>query len=193
MADNDKISHKGHRTALRCCRCPFLYCWHSVHHQVTKECPPTGPFWRVKTPVRQTMQGKTRLSRRCAKSVQKCAEPQKMENPNEESCDSSWDFGALEGTRIPGPLIKSQMLYRLSYERIHYKAQYNTILLNNITILPGKKQASAQKTFPKPSSGRFCHELPLYKPGKNQYNQSSSLQNCNRPAERTSAPGKPIR
>ena len=27
------------------------------------------------------MQRKTRLSRRCAKSVQKCAEPQKMENP----------------------------------------------------------------------------------------------------------------
>ena len=25
---------------------------------------------------------------------------------HEESCDSSWDFGALEGTRIPGPLIK---------------------------------------------------------------------------------------
>ena len=25
---------------------------------------------------------------------------------NEESCDSSWDFGALEGTRIPSPLIK---------------------------------------------------------------------------------------
>lgn len=23
LADNDKISHKGHRTALRCCRCPF--------------------------------------------------------------------------------------------------------------------------------------------------------------------------
>ena len=29
----------------------------------------------------QTMQGKTRLSRRCAKSVQKCAEPRKKENP----------------------------------------------------------------------------------------------------------------
>ena len=27
------------------------------------------------------LQGKTRLSRRCAKSAQKCAEPQKMENP----------------------------------------------------------------------------------------------------------------
>ena len=26
---------------------------------------------------------------------------------HEESCDSSWDFGALAGTRIPGPLIKS--------------------------------------------------------------------------------------
>ena len=25
---------------------------------------------------------------------------------HEESYDSSWDFGALEGTRIPGPLIK---------------------------------------------------------------------------------------
>ena len=54
------------------------------------------------------MQGKTRLSRRCAKSVQKCAEPQKMENPTEESYDSSLDFGALEGTRIPGPLIKRE-------------------------------------------------------------------------------------
>ena len=37
---------------------------------------------------------------------------------HDEFYDSSWDFGALEGTRIPGPLIKSQMLYRLSYERI---------------------------------------------------------------------------
>ena len=42
------------------------------------------------------------------------------EKSHEESYDSSWDFGALEGTRIPGPLIKSQMLYRLSYERIQY-------------------------------------------------------------------------
>lgn len=25
LADNDKTSHKGHRTALRCCRCPFLF------------------------------------------------------------------------------------------------------------------------------------------------------------------------
>ena len=32
------------------------------------------------------------------------------------------------------------MLYRLSYERIHYKAQYNTILPNNITTIGCKKQ-----------------------------------------------------
>ena len=74
---------------------------------------------------------------------------------HEESYDSSRDFGALEGTRIPGPLIKSQMLYRLSYERIHYKAQYNTILLNNITILPGKKQAFCTKNFPKAVIGQI--------------------------------------
>lgn len=42
LADNDKISRKGHRTAPRCCRCPFLYCCHSAHRQVTKECPPTN-------------------------------------------------------------------------------------------------------------------------------------------------------
>ena len=35
----------------------------------------------------------------------KCAAPEKGKS-HEESCDSSWDFGALEGTRIPGPLIK---------------------------------------------------------------------------------------
>ena len=36
------------------------------------------------------------------KSVQS---PRKWKT-HEESYDSSWDFGALEGTRIPGPLIK---------------------------------------------------------------------------------------
>ena len=30
------------------------------------------------------------------------------EKSHEESYDSSWDFGALEGTRIPGPLIKRE-------------------------------------------------------------------------------------
>ena len=38
----------------------------------------------------QTMQGKTRLSCRCAKSVQKCAEPQKMENPTRNLTILRW-------------------------------------------------------------------------------------------------------
>ena len=86
----------------------------------------------------QTMQGKTRLSRRCAKV---CRAPENKKS-HEESYDSSWDFGALEGTRIPGPLIKSQMLYRLSYERIF---RSKTILPNNITTIDCKKQEQRRK------------------------------------------------
>ena len=52
------------------------------------------------------------------RTVQKPCSLRTKRKSHEESYDSSWDFGALEGTRIPGPLIKSQMLYRLSYERI---------------------------------------------------------------------------
>ena len=90
----------------------------------------------------------------CKKCAKVCRAPENRKS-HEESYDSSWDFGALEGTRIPGPLIKSQMLYRLSYERIHYKAQYNTILPNNITILPGKMQAFCTKNFPKAVIGQI--------------------------------------
>ena len=90
----------------------------------------------------------------CKKCAKVCRAPEKGKS-HEESYDSSWDFGALEGTRIPGPLIKSQMLYRLSYERIHYKAQYNTILPNYITILPGKMQAFCTKNFPKAVIGQI--------------------------------------
>ena len=79
--------------------------------------------------------------------------------------------------------IDAKIVIRKRYYVVYIKEGYSR----------AKSKLSAQKTFPKPSSGRFCHELPLYKPGKNQYNQSSSLQNCNRPAGRTSAPAKPIR
>ena len=67
----------------------------------------------------------------------KCASIRKKRKSHEKSCDFSWDFGALEGTRIPGPLIKSQMLYRLSYERIFCG---KTIPPNNITTIGCKKQ-----------------------------------------------------
>ena len=70
---------------------------------------------------------------------------------HDEFYDSSWDFGALEGTRIPGPLIKSQMLYRLSYERIFCN---NTILPNNITINADKMQVPGRKFL------RCTYEVP---------------------------------
>ena len=54
-----------------------------------------------------------------------------------ETVNRGFSFGALEGTRIPGPLIKSQMLYRLSYERIFCG---KTIPPNNITTIGCKKQ-----------------------------------------------------
>ena len=41
----------------------------------------------------------------CKKCAKVCRTPEKGKS-HEESYDSSWDFGALEGTRIPGPLIK---------------------------------------------------------------------------------------
>ena len=41
----------------------------------------------------------------CA-GVQKVCKAPENGKSHEESYDSSWDFGALEGTRIPGPLIK---------------------------------------------------------------------------------------
>ena len=41
----------------------------------------------------------------CKKCAKVCRTPEKGKS-HEESYDSSWDFCALEGTRIPGPLIK---------------------------------------------------------------------------------------
>ena len=77
----------------------------------------------------------------CKKCAKVCRAPENGKS-HEESYDSSWDFGALEGTRIPGPLIKSQMLYRLSYERIFYG---KTIPPNNITTIGCKMQEQCSK------------------------------------------------
>ena len=94
----------------------------------------------------------------CKKCAKVCRAPEKGKS-HEESYDSSWDFGALEGTRIPGPLIKSQMLYRLSYERIFYG---KTIPPNNITTIGCKMQEQRSKKpkfqvyAPKLYSKRLC-------------------------------------
>ena len=86
-----------------------------------------------------------------ATTVQKPCGLRTKRKSHGESYDSSWDFGALEGTRIPGPLIKSQMLYRLSYERIFCS---NTILPNNITINADKMQVPGRKFL------RCTYEVP---------------------------------
>ena len=70
----------------------------------------------------QTMQGKTRLSRRCAKV---CRAPENGKS-HEESYDSSWDFGALEGTRIPGPLIKRIQGVSFVKSKKHEEAQIHS-------------------------------------------------------------------
>ena len=77
----------------------------------------------------------------CKKCAKVCGAPENGKS-HDESYDSSWDFGALEGTRIPGPLIKSQMLYRLSYERIFCG---KTIPPNNITTIGCKMQEQCSK------------------------------------------------
>ena len=49
----------------------------------------------------------------CKKCAKVCRAPEKGKS-HEESYDSSWDFGALEGTRIPGPLIKRAGMAHIS-------------------------------------------------------------------------------
>ena len=46
--------------------------------------------------------------------VQKVCRAPENGKSHEESFDSSWDFGALEGTRIPGPLIKRAGMAHIS-------------------------------------------------------------------------------
>ena len=49
----------------------------------------------------------------CKKCAKVCRAPENGKS-HEESYDSSWDFGALEGTRIPGPLIKRAGMAHIS-------------------------------------------------------------------------------
>ena len=52
----------------------------------------------------------------CKKCAKVCRAPENGKS-HEESYDSSWDFGALDGTRIPGPLIKR--MSQLGNDRLH--------------------------------------------------------------------------
>ena len=110
----------------------------------------------------QTMQGKTRLSRRCAKV---CRAPENGKS-HEESCDSSWDFGALEGTRIPGPLIKriqgasfvkfqkcEETLVSSHYRKIHF-CTHRIICIQCNTLQPLSSYSGVQKVCKNVQTGQ---------------------------------------
>ena len=106
----------------------------------------------------------------CKKCAKVCRAPEKGKS-HEESYGSSWDFGALEGTRIPGPLIKSQMLYRLSYERIFCG---KTIPPNNITTIGCKKQERRLKKRKFQFYTTKLLKKPL-RPALQQFNQQTGI------------------
>ena len=106
----------------------------------------------------------------CKKCAKVCRVPENGKS-HEESYDSSWDFGALEGTRIPGPLIKSQMLYRLSYERIFCG---KTIPPNNITTIGCKKQEQRSKKRKFQFYTTKLLKKPL-RPALQQFNQQTGI------------------
>ena len=69
----------------------------------------------------------------CKKCAKVCRAPEKGKS-NEESYDSSFDFGALEGTRIPGPLIKRA--HRASYSDFE-AFEFTSFCANHRDFLPG--------------------------------------------------------
>ena len=62
----------------------------------------------------------------CKKCAKVCGHPENGKS-HEESCDSSWDFGALEGTRIPGPLIKRAYFDGFLYPNLFQNARFDDI------------------------------------------------------------------
>ena len=66
--------------------------------------------------------------------VQKMCRRRKTEKSHEESCDSSWDFGALVGTRIPGPLIKSATRASIIHLGFLDLSQFNDVSTHDIQL-----------------------------------------------------------
>ena len=62
-----------------------------------------------------------------AKTVQRPCKWCIKRKSHEESCDSSWDFCALEGTRIPGPLIKRAYFDGFLYPNSLQNARFDDI------------------------------------------------------------------
>ena len=101
----------------------------------------------------------------CKKCAKVCRAPEKGKS-HEESCDSSWDFGALEGTRIPGPLIKrikgasfvkfqkfEEMLF-LSYHRKTRLCTHRIICIQCNALQPSSSYSGVQKVCKNVQTGK---------------------------------------
>ena len=101
-ADAVNVSAQRFRDDLRDAVLTVLPQFHRVDGNMIK--------WQVVFRVQRSNARKnTAFPPVCKKCAKVCRAPEKGKS-HEESCDSSWDFGALEGTRIPGPLIKSRKI-----------------------------------------------------------------------------------
>ena len=100
------------------------------------------------------------------KTVQKPCKWRTKRKSHEESCDSSWDFGALEGTRIPGPLIKraqgasfvkiqkfEETLF-LSYHRKTYLCTHRIICTQRNALQPLSSYSGVQKVCKNVQTGK---------------------------------------
>ena len=98
--------------------------------------------------------------------VQKVCRAPENGKSHEESYDSSWDFGALEGTRIPGPLIKriqgasfvkfqkfEETLF-LSYHRKACLCTHRIICIQRNALQPLSSYSGVQKVCKNVQTGK---------------------------------------
>ena len=101
-----------------------------------------------------------------AKTVQRPCKWRTKRKSHEESYDSSWDFGALEGTRIPGPLIKriqgasfvkfqkfEETLF-LSYHRKTCLCTHRIICIQRNALQPLSSYSGVQKVCKNVQTGK---------------------------------------
>ena len=100
------------------------------------------------------------------KTVQRPCKWRIKRKSHEESYDSSWDFGALEGTRIPGPLIKrirgasfvkflkfEESLF-LSYHRKTRLCTHRIICIQRNALQPLSSYSGVQKVCKNVQTGK---------------------------------------
>ena len=99
-------------------------------------------------------------------TVQKPCKWHTKRKSHDESYDSSWDFGALEGTRIPGPLIKrihgasfvkfqkcEETLVSSHYRKIHF-CTHRIIFIQCNTVQPLSSYSGVQKVCKNVQTGQ---------------------------------------